>query len=105
MRPSSEYYEYGGARFVTFMVYLSDVPLGGHTVFPQTGKVLPTPITGLRLSSKTQYPNVKKSDIDCLVIESWVVPYMECPDIECLDIQCLDIECPDTLLIGTNVFS
>ena len=28
---------YGGSRIVTFMIYLSSVEAGGHTVFPQTG--------------------------------------------------------------------
>ena len=28
---------YGGVRFTTFMIYLSAVTSGGHTVFPQLG--------------------------------------------------------------------
>jgi hypothetical protein len=28
---------FGGPRIVTFMIYMSDVALGGHTVFPQAG--------------------------------------------------------------------
>ena len=35
LKGSSEMY--GGARIVTFMIYLTDVGLGGHTVFPQAG--------------------------------------------------------------------
>ena len=34
---SSESLSTGGLRIVTFMVYLSSVELGGHTIFPQTG--------------------------------------------------------------------
>jgi hypothetical protein len=34
---------FGGPRIVTFMIYLTDVELGGHTVFPQAGiSVRPT---------------------------------------------------------------
>ncbi len=29
--------KYGGIRMVTFMFYLTDVELGGHTIFPQLG--------------------------------------------------------------------
>ena len=29
--------EHGGGRLVTFMVYMSHVDAGGHTIFPQTG--------------------------------------------------------------------
>ena len=37
---SSEINAFGGVRFITFMVYLSDVLSGGHTVFPQLGQGL-----------------------------------------------------------------
>ena len=37
---SSEVNDFGGVRFITFMVYLSDVLSGGHTVFPQLGQGL-----------------------------------------------------------------
>jgi hypothetical protein len=30
---------FGGTRIMTFMVYFSKVQLGGHTVFPQAGKI------------------------------------------------------------------
>ena len=33
----SESIRYGGTRFISFMVYLSDVLSGGRTVFPQLG--------------------------------------------------------------------
>ncbi len=34
---TSEELEFGGLRFVTFMLYLTDVELGGRTIFPQIG--------------------------------------------------------------------
>ena len=34
---SSELLKYGGPRLLTFMVYLSSVEAGGHTIFPQAG--------------------------------------------------------------------
>ena len=34
---TSESYESGGYRITTFMVYLSEVEAGGHTIFPQAG--------------------------------------------------------------------
>ena len=39
---------YGGVRFITFMVYLSDVTSGGHTVFPQLG-ISVKPVEGAAL--------------------------------------------------------
>ena len=45
---SSEINDYGGVRFITFMVYLSDVLSGGHTVFPQLGLSI-KPIEGSAL--------------------------------------------------------
>ena len=43
--PEKAYYEkedsedkkYGGVRLTTFMIYLTSVEAGGHTIFPQTG--------------------------------------------------------------------
>ena len=34
---SAEAYEFGGPRFITFMVYISHVNSGGRTIFPQLG--------------------------------------------------------------------
>ena len=34
---SSEDINFGGVRMITFMIYLTDVEAGGHTVFPQAG--------------------------------------------------------------------
>ena len=34
---SSESIHFGGTRFVTFMIYLTSVEAGGHTIFPQPG--------------------------------------------------------------------
>ena len=34
---SSEHRDFGGYRVTTFMIYLSSVEAGGHTVFPQAG--------------------------------------------------------------------
>ena len=34
---SSENDDFGGLRVMTFMIYMSDVQAGGHTIFPQTG--------------------------------------------------------------------
>ena len=34
---SSEHSDYGGLRVTTFMIYMSHVEAGGHTVFPQAG--------------------------------------------------------------------
>ena len=36
-RTSSEGLHLGGPRVVTFMIYLSSVEAGGHTIFPQPG--------------------------------------------------------------------
>ena len=36
-RTSSEDIQFGGVRFVTFMIYLTSVEAGGHTIFPQAG--------------------------------------------------------------------
>lgn len=44
-RYSSEGLHLGGQRFLTFMIYLSDVEAGGRTVFTQTG-VTVRPRTG-----------------------------------------------------------
>jgi hypothetical protein len=35
---------YGGPRFCTFMIYLSDVEAGGRTVFPTIGLSVQVPI-------------------------------------------------------------
>ena len=34
---TTEQISLGGARIITFMIYLSEVELGGHTIFPQPG--------------------------------------------------------------------
>ena len=33
----SEHFSYGGQRIVTFMMYLSNLELGGNTIFPNIG--------------------------------------------------------------------
>ena len=40
--------KYGGTRFITFMVYLSNVLSGGRTVFPQLG-ISVQPVKGILL--------------------------------------------------------
>ena len=47
-RAKSEDNSYGGVRFITFMVYLSDLTSGGHTVFPQLG-ISVKPVEGAAL--------------------------------------------------------
>ena len=39
---------FGGTRMTTFMIYLNDVPLGGHTIFPQAG-ISVKPVAGSAL--------------------------------------------------------
>ena len=43
-----EHIKFGGPRFCTFMIYLSDVESGGRTVFPTIGVSVP-PIAGSAL--------------------------------------------------------
>ena len=47
-KENSESNFYGGIRFLTFMIYLSDVTSGGHTVFPQLG-ISVKPVEGVAL--------------------------------------------------------
>ena len=54
---SSEVNSFGGVRFITFMVYLSNVLSGGHTVFPQLGLSV-KPVEGSALF----WFNIGKSD-------------------------------------------
>ena len=37
MQEDSEGNSYGGVRMTTFMIYLTDVESGGHTIFTQAG--------------------------------------------------------------------
>ena len=34
---TSEATRYGGTKYMTFMIYLTNVESGGHTIFPQLG--------------------------------------------------------------------
>ena len=45
---SSEHSDFGGLRVTTFMIYMSHVEAGGHTVFPQAG-VSVQPVEGKAL--------------------------------------------------------
>ena len=45
---TTEHERVGGLRLMTFMIYLSDVEAGGHTVFPQPG-ISVKPIAGSAL--------------------------------------------------------
>ena len=36
-KDSAEKMEFGGVRIATFMIYMSEVQAGGHTVFPNAG--------------------------------------------------------------------
>ena len=45
---TSESNDVGGLRVTTFMIYLSNVEAGGHTVFPQVGIFVP-PVEGAAL--------------------------------------------------------
>ena len=45
---TSENVKFGGTRFITFMTYLSDINLGGRTIFPQVG-ISVEPIKGSAL--------------------------------------------------------
>ena len=45
---TGEAMRYGGSRILTFMIYLSDVESGGHTIFPHLG-VSVKPVKGAAL--------------------------------------------------------
>ena len=47
-KTSSENLKFGGVRFVTFMIYLTSVEAGGHTIFPQAG-ISAKPVMGSAL--------------------------------------------------------
>ena len=54
---NTEHAKYGFARYITFMLYLTDVIAGGHTVFPQSG-ISVKPVQGAALYWITQGPNM-----------------------------------------------
>ena len=68
---SSEHFSYGGQRIVTFMMYLSNLELGGNTIFPNIGlSVKPEKGTALFWFNF----NTKMQDYDTII-------HMGCPVI------------------------